>query len=259
MKIVYALTALFASAAAQGIEIVGGKEAAVGKHLYVTSLRAFTDGLAACTGSLIAPISAPKYAVVGSHFNGGNQDGELIAIKQQIVHPKYNDTSSAYNFAIYKLAKDSKYKPVPISFNPVGANVATVLRGFGDLDDKGNTSPVLREVKLTTVDDTKCRQLLAPSEVDNTIQQRCVAGDGGGPLTIETNGQETLVGTLSWGDGCGQVNKPAVYNRLNVARDFIQPYLTSKSRTPKKPSAVKTDLADASAVTDAPTTTAPHN
>ncbi|KAH9157952.1 hypothetical protein AeNC1_019199, partial [Aphanomyces euteiches] len=191
-------------------------EAAVGKHLYVTSLRAFTDGRAACTGSLIAPNivltdagctvqtnSALKYAVVGSHFNGGNKDGELIAIKQQIVHPKYNDTSSAYNFAIYKLAKNSKYKPVPISFNPVGANVATVMRGFGDLDDKGNTSPVLREVKLTTVDDTKCRQLLAPSEVDNTMfcaggqaNKGACAGDGGGPLTIETNGQETLVGTL---------------------------------------------------------------
>ncbi|CAK4870341.1 unnamed protein product [Aphanomyces euteiches] len=251
MKIVYALTALFASAAAQGIEIVGGKEAAVGKHLRPGCLHwqfdrpniVLTD--AGCT---VQTNSAPKYAVVGSHFNGGNQDGELIAIKQQIVHPKYNDTSSAYNFAIYKLAKDSKYKPVPISFNPVGANVATVLRGFGDLDDKGNTSPVLREVKLTTVDDTKCRQLLAPSEVDNTMF--CAGGQAN---------KETLVGTLSWGDGCGQVNKPAVYNRLNVARDFIQPYLTSKSRTPKKPSAVKTDLADASAVTDAPTTTAPHN
>ncbi|KAG9405059.1 hypothetical protein AC1031_004160 [Aphanomyces cochlioides] len=98
--------------------------------------------------------------------------------------------------------------------------------------------------------------------VDPSFHQ--VVFDSGGSLTIETNGQETLVGTLSWGVGCGQVNKPAVFNRLNVARDFIQPYLTSRAGTPKKASNANTIasnnvLADASAVTDAPTTTAPNS
>ncbi|KAH9149001.1 hypothetical protein AeRB84_007807 [Aphanomyces euteiches] len=124
MKIFFALTALLASAFGQNIDIVGGREAAVGKHLYVTSLRLTADGQTVCGGSLIAPnviltaahctvelSGAIQFAVIGSHFNGGTQNGETIKVIKQIVHPKNNPSTNSFDFAIYILASNSKQTP----------------------------------------------------------------------------------------------------------------------------------------------------
>ena len=32
-------------------------------------------------------------------------------------------------------------------------------------------------------------------------------GDSGGPLTVDVDGQHTLVGDVSWGNGCGFVSR----------------------------------------------------
>ncbi|KAF0691168.1 hypothetical protein As57867_017492, partial [Aphanomyces stellatus] len=100
MKFTYAFTtALAAASATAQVEIVGGKEATVGQHLYVTSLRFTANGTADCGGSLIAPnvvLTAahcvvppePHYVAIGSHFDVGTQDGEQIKIKEIISHSR---------------------------------------------------------------------------------------------------------------------------------------------------------------------------
>ncbi|KAH9141622.1 hypothetical protein AeRB84_014221 [Aphanomyces euteiches] len=54
MNILFALSALLATVTGQ-LEIVRGKEAAIGKHLYLASLRHTTDGTTYCGGSMIGP------------------------------------------------------------------------------------------------------------------------------------------------------------------------------------------------------------
>ncbi|CAK4146938.1 unnamed protein product [Aphanomyces euteiches] len=263
MNILFALSALLATVTGQ-LEIVGGKEAAIGKHLYLASLRLTTGGTTYCGGSLIAPNviltaahctvelnGALKYAVIGTHYNGGTTSGETIAIKQQIVHPKYNSNTNTNDFAIYLLASNAKTAPVPVSFDTVGASVPVVVRGWGATSQGGSSPNVLLELTVNSLSNTQCANLLKGYNVDSTMlcaggqagKDSC-QGDSGGPLTLESSGSEKLVGVVSWGIGCAQANKPGVYSRISAAKDFISPYL------PKRVAAFEVDVVEDNNSTD---------
>ncbi|KAF0717455.1 hypothetical protein As57867_002277, partial [Aphanomyces stellatus] len=253
-------TALIAALATAQVEIVGGKEAAKGQHLYVTSLRSTAGGSTLCGASLIAPdvvltaahclAQNPQYVAIGSHFASGTQDGEQIKIKKIIPHPKYNESTISNDFAILVLERASKFHPVEVSFETVAPGTPTVIRGWGLTSEQGTTSNILLEVGVDALSNSQCTKLLAPSVVDEFML--CAGGklgedscqdDSGGPLTVEQNGSEKLVGVVSWGIGCAQANKPGVYSRISTARNFIQPYLTTNRPTSTTATSVRPTVA----------------
>ncbi|CAK4638559.1 unnamed protein product [Aphanomyces euteiches] len=220
MNILFALSALLATAAGQ-LEIVGGKEAAVGKHFLIAP-----NVILTAAHCMVELNGALKYAVIGTHTNGGTTSGETIAIKQQIVHPN-----------------NAKTAPVPVSFDTVGVNVPVVVRGWGATQEGGSSPNVLLELTVNSLSNAQCANLLKGYNVDSTMlcaggqagKDSC-QGDSGGPLTIESSGSEKLVGVVSWGIGCAEANKPGVYGRISAAKDFISPYL------PKRVAAFEVDV-----------------
>jgi trypsin len=225
-------------------EIVGGQVVPVGKHRYVAGLKDSDTATSKtqCGGSLIAPnviLTAAhctgswlQYAVVGTHKLTGFSDGELVKITKQIVHPKHNTKSLTNNVAVLLLDRNiTSIQPVEISFERVGVDVLTWVRGWGAPNIDGYPTLELREVSVATWDNAKAAVAIGKSVDDTMLAAGGEKGkdacqyDYGGPMTIEHDGTVKLVGVVSWGYGCAYENKPGVYSRLDTSIDFIKPYL----------------------------------
>ncbi|ETV65609.1 hypothetical protein H257_17718 [Aphanomyces astaci] len=222
-----------------GFEILGGQEAQLGKHRYVAGLKVSPNNVTVCGGSLIAPnvvLTAAhcltgklRSVVVGTHYLTGFADGELANVTQEIKHP------DRYDVGIAILDRNiTTIEPVKVSFEFFPADVLTWVRGWGFVTWDGPQSPVLKEVSVTTWNNTRASAALTSSPrplYDTELGAGGVKGedscnrDSGGPLTIEENGTVRLVAVVAWGDGCGKIGKPGIYERTSAARAFIEPYL----------------------------------
>ena len=55
-------------------------------------------------------------------------------------------------------------------------------------------------------------------------------GDSGGPLTQEVHGAHTLVGLVSWGEGCARAGIPGVYTNVGALRSWIEETISNNGR-----------------------------
>ena len=219
--------------------VVGGSQ--VGAGDWPETAAVYFGGEVGCTGVLIAP----NAVLSAGHCTGGitsvklntndySQGGERIAVADVIEYP---DSQRTYDLAILILEEESSVEPAIIAQDCVledlseGAEVTIV--GYGALDPQGYEYSTELMEGFTTIDDPECTNLssgcagaVSPGgelgaggrdEVDSCY------GDSGGPLYLNTDRGDYLVGitsrgyNTSWDCGSG-----GIYVRPDAVMDWLE-------------------------------------
>ncbi len=174
---------------------------------------------------------------------------ERIEVSTIIIHPNYNPELSDNDIALLKLkspsakqsigylATEETISSILTSWDFTGSledslpPVMATTMGWGDTQAQRRLYPTqLQEVNVPLVSHDECSSVFGYGEITNNMicagfieggKDSCF-GDSGGPLVVpNTEGGHTLVGIVSWGDGCAQPNTYGVYTRISKMREWV--------------------------------------
>lgn len=243
----FTVSSLSAFAARFDQKIVGGVPAVKGEFPFQISMQS-SSGSHFCGGSLIKANwvmtaahcvqgSKTMKIVIGLHDQNDKTGTETFTAKRIIAHPQFNRSTLDYDYALIELSGDSKFRPIDL--NKVELDIPknddqfmVWTAGWGTTSEGSYTLPkILQKVEVPLVTSEDCNSAEAYAG-DITERMICAGlkaggkdscqGDSGGPLfTQQASGDFTLVGVVSWGEGCARPNKFGVYSKINVMVDWI--------------------------------------
>ncbi|XP_042886553.1 trypsin-1-like [Penaeus japonicus] len=233
--------------------IVGGNEVDINEWPWHAGLRRTSDLVVFCGASLIHSrwlltashclIYQPQSmdALLGDH--NVNQNNETpyaitVGISDVFQHGEYDAITVDNDIGLVKLAADVTFndgiRPICLPFSFVNNDFQGengIVTGWGTTSYQGSASDVLLDVQLPILTTTECTAFYGSEITPNMICTYlpgfdACQGDSGGPLSWLSGGRYYLIGIVSWGKNCSEVNAPGVYAKVDNYIGWIQDRIT---------------------------------
>jgi secreted trypsin-like serine protease len=176
-------------------------------------------------------------------------DGQALNVVRIIAHPAYDGDTHQNDIALLELSPESRARlnEDTRALSPYGLTLAqsknlgksrtapdmAVVSGYGTTET-GDLSTQLLYANVPVVSNATCN---LPESYDGAIADSMICagsaendscqGDSGGPLVIGEPGKWTLIGVVSFGEGCAVANKYGVYTRVASYTDWIKATMSS--------------------------------
>jgi len=159
--------------------------------------------------------------------------GERIKVAEIHAHPEYDASSMDHDFALLRLQSPftmGQIIELADENTQVEDGTQTCVTGWGATFEGGPGSIDLLGAEVPVVASDVCNR---PDSYagDITGNMMCAGreeggvdscqGDSGGPLSALLEGRTTLIGVVSWGEGCARRLKYGVYARVAAAAPWI--------------------------------------
>ncbi len=230
--------------------IIGGEQAPAGEWPYMVALTTRDKSFVWCGGSLLNERYVLTAAhcvdkkdpstmdvIVGAYDMDNISAAERIRVKQIYVHQDYAYASGGNDIAVLELESAPRLTQftsiaTAADFNRINNGDLLTVIGFGTRKEengvKSDAPTKLHQVDVPFVQIEECRTKGGSYARQGdgvfcagTAGKDSCSGDSGGPIFFRTNHGLTQMGVVSWGDGCGQPNKPGVYTKLSAFNNWI--------------------------------------
>ncbi|XP_053243330.1 mannan-binding lectin serine protease 1 isoform X2 [Podarcis raffonei] len=184
-------------------------------------------------------ISPSSFKVIlGKHRTQRKDDTEQQVQPQTIsIHPSYKAATFEYDIALVELSEEARLNDyvMPVCFpdRAFPKDTMVIVSGWGK-QFLQRLPDALMEIEIPLSDHAVCKEAYRKLQKVVTGDMICAGerqggkdacqGDSGGPMVTLNNqtGQWQIIGTVSWGDGCGLNDRYGVYSNVLLTLPWIK-------------------------------------